>query len=283
MPLLIAEELDIEPLKITVEILPYDSAKAGNYTTWASASIKDSWMHLRNVGATAKAMLIKAAALRWKLDANECKSDNGKIINTLNGDYFLYKELIRDASSLEIPVKVALKEVKDFKLIGKKIQKNNTSSIVSGKYKYTMDVKLPGMLFAALVRCPEYSGKLKTWDSSKLSNIKGFVKTVRVLQMNEAMNRNAIAIIATNSWAALQGQRLLTVEWEWSNNPDTVRDSLSLFQKFKSELATAQPARVYSKEKNNPFIKLGGSEVLEATYEVQYLAHSTMEPMNCIL
>ncbi len=175
LPLIIAEELKVDPVAITVETLPYDASKAGDYTTWASASIKGTWMHLRSAGATAKTMLVMAAAARWKVAADVCKAQEGKVINTISNEFFLYKELVKEASALTPPGNVVLKSVKDFKVVGQRVLKTNIAAIVTGRYTYTMDIKLPGMLYAALVRCPVYGGEVKDWDSSALNGLKGFV------------------------------------------------------------------------------------------------------------
>ncbi len=279
LPLLIAEELEVDLREVIIEVLPYDATKSGNYTTWASGSISGSWMHLRKVGATAKAMLIIAAATRWKVPADSCEAENGGVINTRTNEILYYKDLVKEASALIPPDNVRLKDVKDFKLVGKKIPKTNIPAILTGRYAYTMDIKLPGMLYAALVRCPVFSGKLVSWDSSALNGLSGFVKVVEVTQMNEALNRNAVAIIATNTWAALQGQRLLKVIWDYALN--AVKDTTSLNDQFKKELSGAVPAQVYSKEKNAPFKPIQHLEVYEATYAIPYMAHAAMEPMNC--
>lgn len=251
LPLLIAEELEVDLNEITIEVLLYEAAKSGNYTTWASNSITGSWMHLRKVGATAKTMLIIAAAARWKAPVDLCKAQNGKVINIRTKEELYYKDLVKDASALTPPDNVVLKEVKDFKVIGKKVPKTNIRAILTGRYAYTMDVKLPGMLYAALVKCPVYGGKVVSWDSSALNGLNGFVKVVQVTQMDEALNRNAVAIVATNTWAALQGQRLLKVKWDYELS--AVKDTASLNNQFKKELLDAVPAQVYGKQKNFPF------------------------------
>jgi isoquinoline 1-oxidoreductase beta subunit len=279
LPLLIAEELEVDPHKVVVETLPYDASKAGNYTTWASGSITGSWMHLRNVGATARAMLITAAAARWKVPFGACTARDGKVINTATNEVIDFKDLVKEASALTPPANVTLKRIKDFKVVGQKMPKTNISAILTGKYVYTMDIKLPGMLYAALVRCPVFNGKVASWDSGALNGLKGIVKVVQVTQMNEALNRNAIAIIATNTWAALQGQRLLRVKWDYELG--AVKDTQSLVSQFKNELSTAEPAQVHGKVKNAPFKAIQHPDVYEAAYTIPYMAHATMEPMNC--
>ena len=279
LPLLIAEELEADLKDITVETLPYEASKAGNYTTWASGSVTGSWMHLRKVGATAKAMLITAAAARWKVSVDACTAQDGKVFNTITKEELYYKDLVKDASALTPPANVNLKNVKDFTVVGKKMPKANISAILTGRYAYTMDVKLPGMLYAVLVRCPVFNGKVASWDSSALNGLTGFVKVVQVTQMNEALNRNAIAVIATNTWAALQGQRLLSVKWEYELG--AVKDTESLKSQFKTELSTGEPAQVYGKEKNAWFKSIEHPDVYEASYAIPYMAHAAMEPMNC--
>ncbi len=279
LPLIIAEELDVDPKDISVEALPYKASNAGNYTTWASGSVKGTWMQLRQVGATAKFMLITAAAQRWKVPVEVCKAEEGKVINTINNKVLNYKDLIKEASALTPPEKPPLKNIKDFKYIGQKTTKTNITPIVTGKYAYTMDVKLPGMLYAALVRCPVFSGKVQSWDDTALKGLKGLVKVIQVDQIPEALNRNAVAVVATNTWAALEGKRLLKVKWSYGLGK--IKDSKSLMNQFKTEFVTEKPAKVYGKDKNAPFKAIDGPDVYQATYEVPYLAHATMEPVNC--
>ena len=279
LPLILAEELEVEYKDVTVETLPYDPAKSGDYTTWGSGGLTGSWTHLRKVGATAKTMLVTAAAAQWKTTPDNCKAQNSKVINTLTNEAVFYKDLIKDASALTPPADAPLKNIKDFTLVGKSMPKTNINAIVTGKYNYTMDVKLPGMLYAVLVRCPVYSGKIASWDSNALNGLPGIVKVVQVTQMNDALNRNAIAIVATNSWAALQGQRLLKVKWDYQLGE--IKDTAALRNKFKAELATGTPAMVFGKEKNMHFKPIETPEVYEAVYEIPYVAHTTMEPVNC--
>ncbi|WP_419801578.1 molybdopterin cofactor-binding domain-containing protein [Mucilaginibacter sp.] len=279
LPLLVAEELEIDLKEITVETLPYKASNAGNYTTWASGSIKGTWMQMRYVGATAKFMLIKAAADQWKVPVEDCKAQDGTVINIKNNKVLNYKDLLKEASALTPPEKPPLKNIKDFKYIGSQITKTNITPIITGKYSYTMDVKLPDMLYASLVRCPVYSGKVKSWDDSALKGLAGIVKVIQVDQIPEALNRNAVAVIATNTWAALEGKRLLKVKWSYELGK--VHDNQSLTEQFKTEFATAKPARVYGKDKNAPFKTIDGPGVYEATYEAPYLAHTTLEPVNC--
>jgi len=279
LPLIIAEELEVDPKEISVETLPFKVSNSGNYTTWASGSVKGTWMQLRQVGATARFMLITAAAGRWKVPVEVCKAQHGKVINTTTNEVLNYKDLIKEASALTPPEKPPLKNIKDFKLIGQKMTKTNILPIVTGKYAYTMDVKLPGMLYAALVRCPVYSGKVLSWDDSALKGLKGFVKVIQVGQIKEALNRNAVAVIATNTWAALEGKRLLEVKWSYELGE--IKDNKSLTDQFKTEFATVKPAQVHGKDKNAPFKIIDAPGVYQATYEVPYLAHATMEPVNC--
>lgn len=279
LPLIIAEELEVDPKEISVEALPYKASNAGNYTTWASGSVKGTWMQMRQVGATAKFMLITAAAERWKVSVEDCKAQDGKVINTVNNKVLNYKDLIKEASALTPPEKPPLKNIKDFKYIGQKTTKTNIAPIVTGKYAYTMDVKLPGMLYAALVRCPVFNGKVQSWDDSALKGLKGFVKVIQVDQIPEALNRNAVAVIATNTWVALEGKRLLKVKWSYELGK--IKDSKSLTNQFKTEFATAKPTQVHGKDKNDPFKTIDHPGIYQATYQIPYLAHTTMEPVNC--
>lgn len=279
LPLIIAEELDADPQDISIEILPYSAGKAGNYNTYGSASIRTTWMELRTVGATARQMLISAAAVRWNVPVEQCKTSGGKVTCTGNGQEIYYKELVADASRMPVPKNPPLKNVKDFKFIGKKKARNNVAAMVTGKHTYTMDVRLPGMLYAALIRSPVYAGKVVSWDDQALHQIPGFVKVIEVKQIEAALNRNAVAVIATNTWAALEGKHLLKVKWSAYENP--VKDSDALLLAFEDEINNGKPAQVFGKVKNAPFVPIGDANAFYAVYQLPYLAHAPIEPVNC--
>ncbi|MBC8054788.1 MAG: xanthine dehydrogenase family protein molybdopterin-binding subunit [Sphingobacteriaceae bacterium] len=282
LPLILAEELDVDPEKIVIEGLPYDAANAGKYNTYASASIKGAYSSFRKAGATARTMLINAAAAEWNVNAEVLKTENSKVVNTLNGQSINYNQLIKRASALPVPENPVLKNPKDFKLIGKSQRRSNIAGIVTGKALYGFDLVLPDMVYAAVVRAPLFYGKVKKWDDSALKQLgPGILQIVEVTQMAGGVdNRNGVAVVATNSWLALRGQQLLKVEWDLGTKG--LFDSTEISQQLKQALKTDTAALTYDKKgKSTAFTPLEGANVFRTIYEMPYQAHAAMEPMNC--
>ena len=283
LPALIAEELDVDPETVQVETLAYDATIAGRYNTYASASIRSSWQSLRKAGAAARMMLMDAAAEVWQVSREELKAENSKVINLKNGASLPYAELIEKASRLQVPENPVLKSLKDYKLIGKKNKRTNIKKILGGKQQYGIDVRLPGMVYAAIVRSPVFYGKPKSWDDSALKALgPGILQLVPVSQMGNGVdNRNGVAIIATNTWLAFRAQQLLKVEWDLSGAiPNGSTPALS--GALKKAVSTETPVLQFdSKGKASSFSKLNDPKAFSAAYELPYLAHLAMEPVNC--
>lgn len=288
LPMIVAEELDADWSKVKTEIMAYkkdfvrlDDPKPGEYySTGGSQSVIADWAELRRVGATAKAMLLKAAADKWKIPEDQCSTANGVVTNKNNNTSLSYGELVCDAIKLPSPKEVRLKDPKDFTLVGKALPRKNLQTILAGNAKYGIDVKVPGMAYAVVERCPVLGGKIKSVDDSACKQITGFIKTVQFEGTAVPMHLHAgVAVLATNVWSAMKARNVLKLAWDEGEKNHESTDEL--FQKFESKSKQKPANEIYTKgdaaKANNP-----GGNMLESAYAAPFLAHGTMEPMNMV-
>ena len=267
IPMLVAEELDVDWKKIKVENA-YGDKKFGNQNTGGSTSIRRAWEPLRVAGATAKAMLITSAAARWKVKSSDCKAEDGFVINKKNNKKFSYGDLVEDASKLPVPKDVPLKDPKDYKIIGKKIHRLDTAGKIKGTERFGIDYVLPGMYYATVAHPPAFQGSVKNYDASKAKAVKG-VKDVTTIS-------TGIAVIAESTWLAFKGKDLLSINWDAGPNGNVNSESINKMMMDKLN----DPGEEMEAE-GNPDAKNQGIKTIDALYEVPYLAHATMEPMDC--
>jgi isoquinoline 1-oxidoreductase beta subunit len=281
LPLILAEELEADPSKIIVETLAYNDTNADEYNTWGSASILTGWLPLRNAGAAAREMLCTAAANEWQIAITQCKAENGQVINQSNGQSFSYAALMQKAASLPVPAHPALKDPKDFTRIGRRQKKNNVHAIVSGKNAYGMDMRLPGMLYATVVRSPVYKGRIKSWDDTAVKQLEGVVHVMEITPMGDGVdNRSGVAIVATNTWTALRAQQLLKPIWEPGANAAINSAALSLT--LRQALKKDKPVLILDEQNTSATLPvITDPNAFSAVYELPFLAHAAMEPLNC--
>lgn len=285
LPMIVAEELDADWKNVTAEILPYSTNPipgykpdgGGIYDTGGSQSIMTDYTELRRVGAAARLMLITAAANKWKVQPAQCITENGFVINTLTKARLPYSALVGDAAILPIPKDVVLKQPKDFKIIGKPAKKTNLKDILTGRAKYGIDVKVPGMVFASVERCPVLDGKLTSVDDSACKQVSGFIKTVTFESSGVPMHLHAgVAVIATTIWSAMKARKLLKITWdEGANNKQSTDD---LFKTFAAKANDKPVKEVYKKGD----VTNTAANTLELVFAEPFLAHGTIEPMNFI-
>lgn len=273
LPMLIAEELDADWSKIRVEAAPVDPAYNhtvfGMQITGGSTSVSSSWTQFRNAGATAKAMLLAAAANQWQVKASECHADNGFVIHGSSKRRLSYGSLAGAAGQLKPPKDAPLKDPKDFKLIGKRIKRLDTHDKTNGKAVFGIDVKLPGLLTAVLLRPPVFGARVKTMDASKARASKGVRDVVQL--------DSGIAVVADGFWTAAQGRDALKVEWD--EGPLERFDTKSQTEQYAALARTPGMVAKRAGDAENGLER--SAKRLEAVYDVPYLAHATMEPMNC--
>jgi isoquinoline 1-oxidoreductase beta subunit len=288
LPMIVAEELDADWTKVKTEIMTYhkdfvrlNDPKPGEYySTGGSQSVVADWAELRKVGATAKAMLVKAAADKWKIPEDQCSTTNSTVTNKNNNTSLSYGALVCDAIKLPIPKKVTLKDPKDFTLVGKALPRKNLQTIIGGKAKYGIDIKVPGMVYAVVERCPVLGGKIKSVDNSACKQVNGFIKTVQFDGTAVPMHLHAgVAVLATDVWSAMKARNVLKVVWDEGDKNNESTDDL--FKVFEIRSKQKPANEIYTKgdaaKANNP-----GGNVLESAYTAPFLAHGTMEPMNMV-
>jgi isoquinoline 1-oxidoreductase subunit beta len=271
--MILAEELDVRWESVAVEAAPPNNALYANpllglQATGGSTSVRAFWTPLRKAGASARAMLIEAAARRWKVADDTCHSSNGTVIHQASGRKLAYGELVEEASTLPPPKSAPLKSVNDFTLIGKPLKRLDTPAKVNGKVVYGIDAMPPGVKFAALAICPVFGGKVGRVDDTKARQIAG-VRQVVVLD-------DYVAVVGDHTWAAKQGLGALDITWD--EGPYAQADSDAVWRKIRT--SSEQPG-VIAKTSGDVAKGLHEGARLDAAYELPFLAHAQMEPLNC--
>ncbi|MBB4425335.1 isoquinoline 1-oxidoreductase beta subunit [Bradyrhizobium sp. CIR48] len=273
---LVAEELECDWTKVTTEYPTPGQSVArkrvwGDFSTGGSRGIRSSQDYVRKGGATARVMLIQAAADAWKVPASECAAANSVITHTPSGRTTTYGKVAEAAAKLTPPADVKLKDPKDWKLIGKGVKRLDTVDKTNGAMIYGADIKLPGMLNAAIKDCPVFGGKLKSFDEAKIASMKGVKKVVKV-------GDTAVAVVADTWWHAKTALEALPIVWDEGDNAKVSSESIA---KWLAEgLNNDQPAYVGNKNGDAKAAIAGAAKKVEAVYSYPYQNHATMEPMN---
>ena len=271
MPTLVAEELEVDLNKVKVEFAPpgevYINGMLGGQITGGSTSVRDGWEKLRVAGAQARMMLVQAAAQKWGADASACKASNGSISGP-GGKKVTYGQVAADAAQLTPPKEVKLKDPKQFKYVGKPLKRLDTAGKTDGSTVFGIDVKLPGMLYASLAQCPVIGGKVVSVDDSKAKGMPGVKNVVRIT--------DGVAVVADSWWRARTARDALTIQWDEGPNKSLSSAAVSL----GLAEAMSKPAASIKKEGDVDAAMQGAAKKLEATYELPFLSHSPLEPMN---
>ena len=274
MPMLIAEELNVDFRKIKVAIAPPNAKLYGNpllggpQLTGGSTSVRDGWEKLRVGGAQVREMLISAAAEKWQVDRSELKAVNGSIIGP-KGKKATYGQLAAAASKLPVPEKVALKDPKDFTIVGKATRRLDTPAKVNGTAEFGIDVKLPGMVYAALEQCPVIGGKVKSVDSAKAKSMPGVVDVVEI--------PDGVAVVANTWWRANMARKALNIVWD--EGAGASLNTASMLEGTRGALKTGTPLPLKAVGDADAAIA-ASQNVVRAEYVSQLLSHSPLEPMN---
>ena len=279
LPTLVAEELDADWSQIRAEGAPAD-AKLYNNLFWGpaqgtggSTALANSYEQMRKAGAAARAMLVAAAAEKWKVPASEIKVSKGVV--SAKGRKATFGELAADAAKQKVPQDVQLKNPKDFALIGKPARRTDAREKSTGTARFTQDVKLPGMLTAVVLHPPRFGAKLKSFDAAKAKTIKGVQEVVAF----STPVSNGVAVLAKDYWTAKKGRDALSAEWDESG---AFRMSTGEILADYRKLA-ATPGAPARREGDTDKALAGAAKTLEASYEFPFLAHAAMEPMNCVV
>ncbi len=273
--MILAEELDADYAQIVLEHAPPDEKRFANpllgiQATGGSTSIRAFWKPLRTAGATARAMLIGAAAEQWQVTPASCSAANGEVIHTESGRKLGYGALADAAARQTPPKDVALKDAKDFRIIGQSLKRLDTPDKVNGKAIFGIDAMVPGMMFATLKLCPVFGGKVRKVDDSG-AKARPDVKQVVVLD-------DLVAVVGTTMWAAKAG--LDAVKIEWDEGPNAKIGSKEIWAHLR---AATQKNGVVAKTVGDIKTGLATGTRLDAEYEMPLLAHATMEPLNCLV
>src|SRR6202521_5220493 len=274
LAMIAADELDCDWKKVRTECAPADKVyinpRFGVQGTGGSSGTPTSWDPLRKASATARAMLLEAAAQKWGVDASQCRAENSTILHAPTKRSLTYGSLAEAASKLPVPQNVPLKTPSQYTLIGKATKRLDTPDKVNGSAQYGIDVRLPGMLYAVVARCPVFGGKVASFDAAKAKAIPGVKDVIQI--------SNGVAVIADNTWTAMQGRRALEIKWD--EGPNAMQSSAAISRMF-AELVTQPNGAAARKDGDAEAVLAKASKKIEAVYEVPYLSHAPMEPMNC--
>jgi isoquinoline 1-oxidoreductase beta subunit len=275
VPMLIAEELEVPLSQVRLEHAPPDEKRYGNpifgglQATGGSTTIRAAWEPLRRAGATARQMLIAAAAKRWQVEPASCRAEGGKVVHAPTARSLTYGALVSDAAQVPVPEQVALKPAESFRLIGTPAKRLDTPSKVNGAAIYGIDVRPAGVRIATLAQCPVFGGRLKSVDDSAAKAVKGVRQIVRL--------DDAVAVVADHMGAAKKGLAALKIEWD--AGPHATVSTADVARELEHGTLNAGPVAQTVGDAASA-LKSAATRV-DATYELPFLAHAAMEPMNC--
>jgi isoquinoline 1-oxidoreductase beta subunit len=266
LPMILAEELEADWKRIEIEQAGA-STLYGDQTTGGSASVRTTWDPMRKAGAAAREMLISAAALTWGVGRAGCAAQEGGVVHAASKRRLSYGELVGKAATLPIPSDVPLKQTKDYKIVGQRLARVDTPSKVKGEAVFGIDFRMPGMKYAVLSRCPTIGGKVLSFDDKESRKIPD---VAYVGKISEA----AVAVVADSVWGAMEGRRVLTVNWDDGPNKDL--NTAAVMESLK-QAAAKKSVSLYSA---GDVSKVAGRRI-SAEYQLPFMAHAPMEPGNC--
>ena len=274
IPMLIAEELEVDLKQVRLEHAPpneklYVNPLLGVQATGNSNAIRGAWQPLRQAGATARSMLVSAAAKRWKVDPSSCRAQSGEVLHVPTGRSVRYGELAVDAAGMPVPENVPLKRPDEFKLIGTAAKRLDTPAKINGTAVYGIDVRPPGVKIATLAQSPVFGGRVKSVDDAAARAVKGVRQIVRL--------DDAVAVVADHMGAAKKGLAALKIEWDDGPHAKLITEEIGR----ELENATLKSGAVAQTIGDVDKAMASAVAKVEATYQVPFLAHATMEPMNC--
>jgi isoquinoline 1-oxidoreductase beta subunit len=280
--------LDVDWNNVTVAQGILDTNNYTRQVAGGSQSIRFGWDALRQTGATAKQMLVNAAAVKWNVDAATLKASKGVITN-LNGDSLGYGDLVKEAAVLEVPEDVKLKEAKDFTIIGQEIVNVDIDQIITGKPLFGLDYKAEGMMYAAVLRPPAFGQKLKTFTASEALKVKGVLEVITIgdkarkhLKSDKSnwtvklSETDKVVVIAENTWAAIKGKKALSAVWETASNAE----STATHDTALTAILEGKNLNIRREDGNVETAFATADKVIEKTYHSPFLPHNCMEPMN---
>lgn len=304
MPMILAEELDMDWKKVMVEQADFFPVRFERQFSGGSQGIRQGWTPLRTAGATARQMLVNAAAQTWQVPAEEITTEAGTIIHKASNKKAGYGEMASLASTMPVPEEVKLKEIKDFKIIGNSKKNVDGQKIVTGKPLFAIDHKVGGMLYAAIVHPPGFGMKLKAFDGASVKSMPGVKDVFSIKVFNDDYERNffdtatfdeMVAIVGNSTWEVLNAKKALKVDWEKAPESSFAVDARgnkitikvpeglenSVDHKAKMQEYTQKPGNILRRDGDPEAAFKKAAKIIERTYTAPFLAHNTMEPMNC--
>ena len=271
LAMLLAEELECDWSRIRTEFAPINPIYGGALQgTFGSLAIRTSYDPMRRTGAAAREMLVQAAAQRWGVATSQCRAENGVVVNTATNARLTYGSLAEAASKLPVPSTITLKDPSQFRLIGKPMKRVDTPAKVTGRATFGIDVRLPDMVYAVVARCPVFGGKVARFDATRAKAVGGVTQVIQIPQ--------GIAVVATNTWAAMEGRRALQVEWD--EGPNAALNTAGIRELFAN--LTLKPGAVAEDHGQAAAALASAARRVEAAYEAPYLAHARIEPYACV-
>ena len=279
VPMILAEELEVEWSAIHVEQAPTDPETYKSLITGGSGSIWGSWTPLREAAAKARELFVRAAAQKWRVPPEACRAEKGSVIHQASGRRLSYGQLVETAARLPPSTGAArLKKPRDFRIIGRAIPRTDVPSKVDGSAVFGLDVTVPGMLYAVIARCPIFGGKLQSFDSTAARAVPDVHDVFQIEPLpNPQHTAGGVAVVASSTWAAMRGRNALKVSWDAAQS----NESTATLQQL-AEAQSLGPATFVAREEGDARTAVREAEkTIEAVYELPFEAHATMEPMNC--
>ena len=276
---IIAEELEVDLYGVDIQLTQGDEKKYGSQLTGGSSTIRGSYKNLLKLSATAREVLIMAAAARWAVPTSECYAELGHVIHKPSDKKFHYGELVVEASKITAPKEVKLKARADYKIIGKGNHRRDTPMKTNGEAIFGIDKRLPGLQFAAVERNPRMRGKVKSFDASAALKVPGVTRVFKVVMGVWDTDREGVAVVANSTWAAMQGKKALKVEWDDSGFEHVSTPEIYSRQR---ELLLSSEGLPLKTQGDPTGIIAQGKNKLDVIYQTPYQSHSCMEPVNCI-
>ncbi len=279
LPMILAEELSIDWKNVKIE-QALTNPEVYDHATGGSNSMASSWLPLRRAGAAAREMLLAAAAQRWNVNPNTCKAQNGGVLHGARKSFLTYGELAEDAAKLPIPNfnTVPLKNSGDFTLVGHDTPRFEAGAKSNGAAKFGTDSRVPGMLYAVIARCPVFGGKAAKFDAAKAKAVPGVRDVLQIDPVGPgAFSAGGIAVLADNSWAAIEGRKALEITWD--EGPNAGESTEGLRKQFMEN--AAKPGTVVRNDGDAGAALASAGKKIQAIYEFPFAAHACMEPMNC--
>jgi isoquinoline 1-oxidoreductase beta subunit len=279
IPQIVAEELEVNLNEVNIVFAQGDNKKYGSQITGGSSTVRGSYKNLLKLGATAREMLIEAAALKWGVLKADCFAKAGEVLHRPTGRKLHYGELVVEASKLPTPENIRLKTRAEYQLIGKPLRRQDTPLKTNGSAIFGLDKKLPGMLYAAVERNPRLRGVVKSFDDTAALKIPGVKKVFKVRMGVFSTYREGVAVVADSTWAAMQGKKALKIEWDDSGFEHL--DSAEIYRR-QADALLLKEGLSFKKQGDPNSVLQQAKKKIDVIYHTPYQSHSCMEPLNCV-